>query len=220
MTPREIIFGKIRASLGVAADDDARRRTVEERTGQHPRGIVPGRGQRPLPARIALLRHYLEGQSASVMETAELQQVPELVSNWLKEHNQPSRLSLGSEAAFADLDWGLLQLEQGPPRPDSPTGLSMAFGGVAETGTLVLVSGAANPTTLNFMPENHIVVIRANDIAASYEDLWDRLRALSADGSLPRTVNYVSGPSRTGDIEQTILLGAHGPRRLHVIIVK
>ena len=220
MSARAGIFSRIRASLGAAAKDDTRRRTVDERLQQHPRGIVPKRGQTDLPGRIDLLRHYLEGQSASVVETDDFRQVPELVSFWLKEQNQPSRISLGREEHFTGLDWGLLQLEQGPPHPDSPSGLSMAFGGVAETGTLVLISGADNPATLNFMPENHIVVIRAADIAASYEDIWDRLRALSADGRLPRTVNYVSGPSRTGDIEQTILLGAHGPRRLHVIIVK
>jgi L-lactate dehydrogenase complex protein LldG len=89
---------------------------------------------------------------------------------------------------------------------------------VAETGTLILTSGPDNPTTLNFLPENHIVILFADDIAGNYEDVWDRLRRMNGS-NLPRTVNMITGPSRTGDIEQTIELGAHGPRRLHIMIV-
>ncbi len=93
---------------------------------------------------------------------------------------------------------------------------------VAETGTLMLASGPGTPTTLNFLPDTHIVVLRAGQIVASYEDGWDLIRA-RADGNpqtLPRTINMITGPSRTGDIEQRIQLGAHGPRRLHVVLVE
>lgn len=89
----------------------------------------------------------------------------------------------------------------------------------AETGTLFLVSGADNPTTLNFLPETHIVLICAGDVAGSYEEAFDRLRAIYGESTLPRTVNLISGPSRTADIEQTIVRGAHGPKRLHVVIL-
>ena len=81
----------------------------------------------------------------------------------------------------------------------------------------MLVSGEQTPTTLNFLPDTHIVALRASQVVASYEDGWDLLRAR---GSLPRTVNFITGPSRTGDIEQKIELGAHGPRRLHVILIE
>jgi L-lactate dehydrogenase complex protein LldG len=80
----------------------------------------------------------------------------------------------------------------------------------------MLISGEATPTTLNFLPDTHVVVLRAGQVVASYEDGWDLLRER---GALPRTVNFITGPSRTGDIEQRIELGAHGPRRLHVILV-
>ena len=62
-------------------------------------------------------------------------------------------------------------------------------------------------------------------MVAAYEDGWDRLRAAAAAApgmpaqGLPRAVNLITGPSRTGDIEQRIVLGAHGPRRLHIVIV-
>jgi L-lactate dehydrogenase complex protein LldG len=90
---------------------------------------------------------------------------------------------------------------------------------VAESGTLVLVSGEDNPTTLNFLPDTHIVVVSADDVAGDYETVWQRIREQYGAGTMPRTVNLITGPSRSADIEQTLILGAHGPRRLHVIVV-
>jgi L-lactate dehydrogenase complex protein LldG len=83
-----------------------------------------------------------------------------------------------------------------------------------------MVSGPENPSTLNFLPDNHIIVVAGKDIAGDYESVLARLRAACGKGGMPRTVNFITGPSRSGDIEQTLLLGAHGPRRLHVIVVK
>jgi L-lactate dehydrogenase complex protein LldG len=57
------------------------------------------------------------------------------------------------------------------------------------------------------------------DMKASYEEAWDSLRAHAGADGLPRTVNFISGPSRTADIEQRLIMGAHGPKRLHVILV-
>ena len=102
---------------------------------------------------------------------------------------------------------------------DDRAGLSRAVAAAAETGTLVLVSGADNPTTLAFLPEAHTVLVRRGDIVPCYEDAFDRLRAIYGEGALPRSVNLISGPSRTADIEQTIVRGAHGPKRLHVVIL-
>ena len=98
--------------------------------------------------------------------------------------------------------------------------MSHAFGAAAETGSLVMVSGSENPSTLNFLPDNHIIVVSAKDIASDYETMWTKVRFTFGKGGMPRTVNWITGPSRSGDIEQTMLLGAHGPRRLHVIVVK
>ena len=96
--------------------------------------------------------------------------------------------------------------------------LSHAFAGVAETGTLVLISGADNPTTLNFLPDVHVVVVGTADIASDFETVMVRLRERFGTGALPRAVNMITGPSRSADIEQTLILGAHGPRKLHVIV--
>ena len=93
--------------------------------------------------------------------------------------------------------------------------------GFAETGTLMLLSSRDRPSTLNFLPETHIGILRSEDITGSYEEGWKLLRG-QEDGrfEMPRTVNFITGPSRTGDIEQTMQLGAHGPRRLHIVIVE
>src|SRR5690606_29717660 len=96
--------------------------------------------------------------------------------------------------------------------------LTGSLAGIAETGTLMLASGEQGPTTLNFLPETHLVVLRESDLVGPIEEAWKRLRE-RADEGLPRTVNFITGPSRTGDIEQKIQLGAHGPRRLHVLLL-
>ena len=60
-------------------------------------------------------------------------------------------------------------------------------------------------------------MVKRSEIEGTYEDGWDMVRA---KGALSRAVNFITGPSRTGDIEQTIYLGAHGPRRLHILLVE
>lgn len=94
--------------------------------------------------------------------------------------------------------------------------VTVAHTGIAETGTLVLPSGPSRPTTLNFLPDLHIVILAVADIVDYMEQAWERLRD---EGALPRTVNMLTGPSRTADVEQTLQLGAHGPRRLQVILL-
>ena len=97
-------------------------------------------------------------------------------------------------------------------------GVTGAFAGIAETGSVIVLSGPGSPTTLNFLPEDHLVVLRESRIVPHLEDAWALLRA--ERGVMPRTVNIISGPSKTGDVELVILEGAHGPRRLHVVIVQ
>ena len=111
-------------------------------------------------------------------------------------------------------DW---ELARRPAAGDDHVSVTGAFAAIAETGSLVMLSGPGHPTSLNFLPDDHIVVLRASQVVAHMEDVWALLRA--RDGGMPRTVNIITGPSRTADVEQTIQLGAHGPRRLHVVLV-
>ena len=97
--------------------------------------------------------------------------------------------------------------------------ITSAVAAVAETGTFVFVSGPEHPTTLNLLPDTHIVVLRQSQVVGTYEQMLDKLRAIYGEAKMPRTVNTVTGPSRTADIQQTIELGAHGPRRMHIVLV-
>ncbi len=111
-----------------------------------------------------------------------------------------------------------LAVERRAARGSDRLSVTGAFAGIAETGSVMLLSGPESPTTLNFLPEDHIVVLRESRIVAHLEDAWALLR--EERESMPRTVNLICGPSKTGDVELEILEGAHGPRRFHVVVVQ
>ena len=221
MSARDTVLGKIRRSLHVDSGDVGRRAIVIARLEGAPRSVVPARGQLPKEERIALFTAMAEKVSATVARVGRADDVPAAVADFLRNHNLPATVRMGDDGLIAGLPWERTQVEikRGPSDGNDAVGLSHAAGGVAESGTLVLLSGPDNPTTLNFLPETHIVVIRAADIAGDYETVWDEVRETYGKGHMPRTVNMVTGPSRSADIEQTLLLGAHGPRRLHIVVV-
>ena len=101
-----------------------------------------------------------------------------------------------------------LTVRSGASDGDDLTGVSHAYAAIAETGTVVLHSGADNPTTVNFLPEHHIVVVAARDIVGDLETALGKIRRKFGRGEMPRTLNMITGPSRSGDIEQKLLLGA------------
>jgi L-lactate dehydrogenase complex protein LldG len=222
VSARDEVLAQVRRSLSVTGDEPFRRAAVAERLERHPRNLVPRRGEGDHAHRVRLFAEMARAVSATIEELADPAEIPAAVQNYLRSRNLPQELRHGADPLIAALPWseGAPSLERRKGRADmrDETSLSHAFAGVAETGTLILTSGPDNPTTLNFLPENHIVILFADDIAGSYEDVWDRLRRMNGS-NLPRTVNMITGPSRTGDIEQTIELGAHGPRRLHIMIV-
>ena len=95
--------------------------------------------------------------------------------------------------------------------------VTQAYCGIADTGTLLLFSSPENPTRLNFLPEHHIVLLDTKRVVTTKQDAWQLMR--QEQRVMPRAINLVSGPSRTADIEQTIQLGAHGPRSLTVVLI-
>ena len=114
----------------------------------------------------------------------------------------------------------LLTIKDGKSDGNDLVGVSHGEAGIVETGTLALFSGSENPTTLNFLSENHIIVLTEKDICDHYEQVWPVVRERYGQGKMPRALNFITGPSRSADIEQTLLLGAHGPLRLHVILTR
>lgn len=223
MGSRENILSKIRATADGANNQAEREKVIASRFAATPQGIIPARGQLPQAERAKLFEERAEYVSASVAHVAGYADIPSAVSEYLRARNLPASIRIGDDPRLAGAGWDkekTLEIRKGASDGNDLAGVSHALGAVAETGTLVLASGDDNPTTINFLPEHHIVVLRADEIAGDMESIWPKLRSAYGKGSMPRALNMITGPSRSGDIEQTILLGAHGPRALHIIIVE
>lgn len=220
MSARDTIIAALRRSLGVSGREATRARAVADRLATHPQGVVPARGRKPPAERIELFCAMVTAAAGTVERLAEAGEVPAAIARALRAHNLPMQVRRGDDPRLAALPFDrepTLEVSTGASDGGQLVSLSAAFAAVAESGTLVLVSGAANPTTLNFLPDTHIVLVFAGDIVGDYEAAWRRLRRSFA--VIPRTVNLITGPSRSADIEHKLILGAHGPRRLHVIVV-
>ncbi len=217
---RETVLARVRTKLGVRGDEPGRRGLVHSHLRAHPANLIPERAQRPRAELPRLFQTMLEKNGAEAIRVRTLKGIWEAVATALRDHNLPSRVRAGEDAIFDSLraEPGDIEVLSGPAEATDAVALSHAFAGAAETGTLFLKSGADNPSTLNFLPENHFVVVLVGDIAGSYEECWSKLRSACGAGRMPRTVNLISGPSRTADIEQTIVMGAHGPKNLVVFI--
>ncbi len=221
MSAREQILSSLRRSLHVTGREAPRRAAVESRLADHPAGVIPARAKGDEGARLACFRDELLRSGATLAAVASAAEAPAEVARYLSEANQPATLRMGDDARLAALPWGdtAIEITRGASDGQDVNAVSAVFAAIAETGTVMLVSGADNPTTLNFLPENHIVVVFAEDVVADLESAFAKLR--ERYGAVPpRTQNFITGPSRSADIEQTLLFGAHGPRRLHVVLVE
>jgi L-lactate dehydrogenase complex protein LldG len=216
---RETVLGALRRAARRDANPAAAE-AVKQRLAAHARGTIPTRGQGDGPGLLDLFAEQARAVDATVVRVSDPEAVPAAVADYLRGENLPTRLRMAPDPTLDDFPWGesaLLEIERGKGEAGDMVAVTGAFAAVAETGTLMLVSGPESPTTLNFLPDAHVVVVRADEMVGCYEDAWDRLRAT---GGLPRNVNFITGPSRSGDIEQTLQLGAHGPRWLHIVLVE
>jgi L-lactate dehydrogenase complex protein LldG len=226
---RSDILSAVRAAIaknaGQAHDRGGTHTDAESRLKNHPANLIPARGRLGEKARVDLFIREAERVNATLARVSSTAGVPREVVRFLAKNNLPMTLKIAPEISEPTIPWtdqALLKVDAGRADGSEHASVSRAFAGVAETGTLVVLSGPGSPTTLNFLPPTHICVVSASDITGDYEAVWSRLRAEKTgdgEGFMPRTVNWITGPSRTADIEQTLLLGAHGPQRLHIVIV-
>lgn len=214
MSARANILARIRTRQGKAVTPrNAEREKVAQFIAEHP--------QSPRPAIEADLAARFRDRAliltTSVGELASVQDLPAAVARYLSEKQLPKAAVCWPE--FANLDWAGqgLQMEGRPARDTDLVGITGAFCAIAETGTLMMCSGRDTPATTSLLPETHIAVVAKSRIVAGMEDAWALLRRDA--GAMPRAVNFISGPSRTADIEQTVTLGAHGPYRVHVLLI-
>ena len=217
---RQEILASIRSSLDVGTrptvSNELRMKNAIERIKSHPKGIVP-QGKS-----LALFSKKVEASEASLQRVKSYAKARKEICKYLRDKNLTTKIRTGTDKRLARIvsaKEGELDFSIGPSDGSDLVCLSHAQSGVAETGTLILTSGPENPSTLNFLPDTHIVIINKKDIEGSYEEVWKKIRQIFGKGKMPRTLNMITGPSRSADIEQTLILGAHGPLRLHVIVI-
>lgn len=212
MTARDDILGRVRQ--GVGKDGFAQRKAAAQASL-----AVRARGPQPelSGGLVERFRSKAESLSSTVESVGDRGAALAAVARYLAAQNLAADIVITPE--LAALDWqahGLRSVARAAVDADR-AGVTGCFCAVAETGTLMLLSGPESPATVSLLPETHIALVDASRIVATMEDAFALLRG--ERGEIPRAVNFISGPSRTGDIEQTIVLGAHGPCRVHLILI-
>jgi L-lactate dehydrogenase complex protein LldG len=208
---RRAILGRISQALGHEAAADAP--AVVQRVNARARGPQPQWAETPRERFLAKLAK-VAGTHAEVTSDAE---IVHAVTDYLAAQNLPRRLVVAPHPLLAKVIWPEgWEVASRRAEGGDRVSLAVAFCGIAETGSLMLLSGPDSPTTLNFLPDDFLCLLPESRIVPRMEDAWALLRA--ERGNLPRATNLITGPSRTADVEQTIQLGAHGPRRLHVLL--
>jgi len=212
---REQVLANIRAALNRAGPlPDSIARSLQGRLSRPRANLKPAIGDDT----IAHFIEKLESVSGKITRVASIDKAAEVVARHLESFDLGDNLVVAPDPALEGIPWSnRLGVERRAAAGGDRLSVTGAYAAVAETGSLVLLSSPDSPTTLNFLPDDHVIVLRESQIVPHIEDVWVRMR--SDKQAMPRTVNFITGPSKTADVEQTIQEGAHGPRRLHVILV-
>jgi L-lactate dehydrogenase complex protein LldG len=223
---KDAILSAIRRGLKRGPLPADQRAMLDGRLATHPRHLIPARSRVPRPEQLALFIRNVEKEFGTVARVSNAAAIPAAIADYLAQQNLEPRFVLAPHPDLAALPWSdrpLLRFEARRADPSDTVSVQHGYAAIAETGTLMLPSDATRPTTLNLLAETEIVVLRSSRVVGAYEDAWDTLRRERTDattgGFMPRNVMLVTGPSRSADIEQTLELGAHGPRRLHIVLL-
>jgi L-lactate dehydrogenase complex protein LldG len=229
---RKEILAAVRHGLGRGALDEPAVRELSERLAAPKPNLVPARVDRDHAGLVELFVEMAREAKATVAWLEGLRGAPpamaQAVAEFLESERLPLQVRMAPDPALYRLPWAdepRLEIRRGPAKRGDRVSVTGAFAGIAETGTCMLTSGPRSPTTLNFLVDAHVIVLWTRQIVGSYEDVLARLRETAGKAKgparswMPRTVNFITGPSRSADIEQTIQMGAHGPRRLHILLI-
>lgn len=222
---RERILGQIRS---VMPEDKNRQQKVEQRIKQPPELI------RPLISddHLTQFREKLELGGGDLTLVEDYQQAASAITAFIKAESLPAKLRLAP--ALKHMAWdNRLEISYGKSDGDDLVSVTPAFCAIAESGSVVLLSDPESPTSLNFLPDVHFVIVEASQLLPHIEDVWTKLRqhkditrviardiARGVPMDVPRAINIITGPSKTADVEQTLQIGAHGPRQLKVILIR
>jgi L-lactate dehydrogenase complex protein LldG len=218
---RDAVLARVRSALGKNGDRADARTAAGEYVARHAQGPRPAMPE-DLVERFLLRATDME---STVERLDDLAAIPMAVARYIDALALPPELEMQRSKSgvcwpeLADLDWpgaGLV-IEARPTAGQDRLGITGTFCAIAETGTLVLLAGAQTPTASALLVDTHVAVVRRERVVSGMEEAFALIR--SEQGRLPRAVNFISGPSRTGDIEQTIVLGAHGPFRVHILVL-
>lgn len=218
MTARDEILGRIRAAID-----------RPEGAGPPPapeyanRSLIPARA-RGTPAELtARFIEMATEAEISIDRVSDERGVGKAIASWLGAEGLPKSAVLSPDPAMDAYGWDdtpELDLRRGPTHGDDLVSVTPTVAGIAETGSIMVKTGPGTPYALNFLPETHIAIVHADQIVGGYEDAWARVRRNGETGrALPRTVTMITGPSRSSDIERTVTVGVHGPKRLHIVLV-
>lgn len=210
---RASMLEHIRRRLGVSAADHERRELALARMTSHAANTIPGRARLSGEARIEEFMEMLQRVQGTVARIDEMAAVPRAVEDYLGN----GAVCLSQEVIEMSLPWQDTELRLVPwsARTSFDVCVTACMAAAAETGTLVVRSSPLTPLTQHFLGETHIAILKLSQLHGAYEDVWPMVR-----DAMPRHLTFVSGPSCTGDIEMVMEYGAHGPRRLHVILVE
>jgi L-lactate dehydrogenase complex protein LldG len=220
-TSRDAILGRVKKALGKTGDRGDAKRAAQAYLAAHAQGPRPR-----MPADlVARFMQRATDMESTVERLALRDGIPVAVARYVDNLKLPPALAMHKShegvcwPEFADLDWGGagLRIEVRPTTGSDRLGVTGTFCAIAETGTLVVLSGAETPTATTLLPDTHVAVVAAERVVSGMEEAFALIR--SERERMPRAVNMISGPSRTGDIEQTVVVGAHGPYRVHILVV-
>jgi len=215
---RQSILGSIRSHLAASAPYDAQQQT-------EPSAVAPGRSKTSIPLR-ELFTQSLElvgGHCIIANGDTEIANVLTTIINRLQKTNvRAQRIAISDNPNVERLmyltDLEIEALTIAPNAADIfsyDVGISSAQAAIAETGTLVLDSADERHRLVSLVPPVHIAIVNASRIC---ETLGEALALLRNGKELSRAVTFVTGPSRTADIELTLTVGVHGPQELYVIV--
>lgn len=217
---KQQILQKIRRSMGRGPLADEAKLLLQQRLADPKPNLIPARARADHAALVRLFIEKAEAVGATIERIDDPARLGACLADFLKRHNLPGHAVAAPALQGSGLEHAeMITLRFGVPEASDQIGIAPVFRAIAETGTLAMVSGPDTPSTMNFLPDNHIAILHEADIVGAMEDVFASLRKKYGSGTMPRTLNFISGPSRTADIEQKIVEGAHGPRRLHIVLI-
>ncbi len=221
---REHILSAVRRATGTGAAGAGADDTVASRLAAHAPNLRPARAADNATV-VSRFAEEAVRAGTDVRHATGVDEIPAIIAAYLREQNMPGGIRVSDDPISTAIPWvnePLISVSTGAADPGDTASLSVALSGIAETGTLMMNSSPENPTMLNYLPFLHVGVLPESQIVGSLESAWSILRRQSGseNTAMPRMINLITGPSRTADIEQELLMGAHGPQKHMVIILK